>query len=328
MNGTSQGSTLTVIGILGVLFSGSVICSLLFRRIRLSCCQNHLIINVAFNDLMLSIAGIFRGLGIINSKFVGAPNKTSTPFCVAYTLFLNTFGFSVMLTLLPLTIDRTVAILLPLHHSSIITHRTCALMFWANWLPMFGLLLFYIVTYSTGAIDISYYHRYHRCVISGGSFGEIHEDFAFIIPPLLLIILMYIMMLYVVIRKTDRGGRFLFTAIGIVTSSMLAYGPAVITTTWNISPSYEVSQTLTVTVYYINGVINPLIYVATHPLTWKYVKTMKERKSTRKQSVNSCVTEPCKSKSKSKSKPGLPSSTLPVSPDTVCLANISVIQQN
>ena len=271
---------------------------------------------------MLSFAGIFRGLGIINSKFVGAPNKISTPFCVAYTFYLNTFGLSVMLTLLPLTIDRAVAILLPLRHSSIITHRTCAYMFAVNWLLIFGLLLFYTVTYGMGVISITYHHRYHRCVISGGSLGEIHEDFVFIIPPLLLIILMYTMMLLVVIRRTDRGSRFLLTATGITITSVLAYCPTAITDTWDISLSYEVSQILTVTVYYINGTVNPLIYVATHPAAKKFINfsSIRDTNPTAHQSVSSSLTEA----RKSGGKPEVPVSPSSVTPEIVCFPNVAI----
>ena len=166
---------LTVIGSLGFVLSSSVVYFLLLSRIRLSHCQNRLIMNIAVGDTLLSVIGVFRGLGIINSRFVGAPNNTTTPYCAVYTFFLNSVGYSCMVTLLPLTIDRAVAILLPLRHSSIITHRTCAYMFAVNWLLIFGLLVFYIVTYAMEAIDVTYQSRYHRCLISGGSFGELYE---------------------------------------------------------------------------------------------------------------------------------------------------------
>ena len=256
--------------------------------------------NIAVSDVLLSIAGVFRGLGIINSKFVGAPDSTTTPYCVAFTFYLKSLGHSATLTLLPLTIDRVIAILLPLHHRAIVTHKTCAFMFGANWLPIFGLLLFYIVTYTTGVIRIPYHKNYHRCVISGVTFGELHEEFVLITTASLLIILMYVMMLFVIVRNTDRIGRFLFTATLIVTTNLLAYMPTVITNTWNISLSYEVSQILTIDLPYINSVINPVIYVATHPTVQEFAKTWMTNKTNQvtQQPVDSSGSEPLKSRRK------------------------------
>ena len=140
------------------------------------------------------------------------------------------------------------------------------------------------------------------------------------------------MMLLVVIRRTDRGGRFLFTATLIIMTSMIAYLPSVIIATWDISFSYEMSQVLTVTVYYINGIVNPLIYVATHPAAKKYAKmwTIKKTSPMAQQSVKCSETEPHKSrsehnKSKSKSKHAASSNSSRCSSDTVCLPNINVL---
>ena len=283
--------------------------------------------NLAVGDALLAIAGVFRGLGIINSKFVGAPNRTSTPYCAAYTVFLDTVAHSCILTLLPLTIDRAVAILLPLRYSSIITKKTCAFMFGATWAPIFGLLLFYVVSYTTSAITVTYLSKYHRCVIDGGIFGRLYEDVLLVIylVPFAAVVVMYVIMLVVVFRKTDLGGRFLLTATLIVTTNLLAYMPSVIIAAWDTSFSYEVSQVLTVTLAYINTVINPVIYFATHPKVQEFVKTWMTKKtrptySTTQQTAISSGSERHNSRSNavvfSKSSPG--------KPDTVCLSPMDI----
>ena len=121
---------LAVIALLGILFSSLVVYFLFHRRIRLANCQNLFIINVAISDTLTCIVGVFRGLGIINSKFVGAPNKTTTLQCAIYTISLNNIVSSGILALLPLTFDRAIAIMLPLKHNSImysklVTHSSC-----------------------------------------------------------------------------------------------------------------------------------------------------------------------------------------------------------
>ena len=261
---------LAVIGLLGILFSSSVIYFLLSRRIRLANCQNFLIINVAVSDVLVSFLGFFRGLGIINSKFVGASGSANiTLFCEVYAIALQSLGSSGMLALLPLTLDRAIAIMLPLRHNSIITKTTCVIMFVANWLPILVLLLYEIVAYKTGSITIEYDNRYYRCLMSGTSMIQAF----FMSVPFFLILVMYGTILFVIVSTGRPSGRFLITASGIIITSLLAYSPTVITSIWHIPHSYEVSQILTVTVYYTTGVINPLIYVAFHPTTRKYVET-------------------------------------------------------
>ena len=38
--------------------------------------------------------------------------------------------------------------------------------------------------------------------------------------------------------------------------------------------SYEVAQILTITLYYINGIVNPLIYFVAHPMTRRQVRNL------------------------------------------------------
>ena len=261
------------IGLLGFLLSGSVIYFLALRRIRLAKCQNYFIINVAVSDVLVSLLGVFRGLGIINSTFVGAPNKTATLSCALYKMSLTTVASSGMIVLLPLTIDRAVAIMMPLRHSSIITKKTCAIMFVANWLPILALLTYEIIVYTTGIWVIEYSDRFHRCLVLGSSKIEHTEEICFFVVPFFLVLLLYGTMMSIIISTGRKCGRFLITASGIIITGLLTYSPTVITVVWDVPHSYEVSQILTVTVYYINGIVNPLIYLATHPKTREYFQT-------------------------------------------------------
>ena len=228
----------------------------------------------------MSIVGLFRGLGIVDSKFVGAPNDTITVNCVAYAMSVINLGFSGLLALLPLTIDRAIAVLLPLKHKLIITKKTCLLMFGVNWLPIVASLIHDTIAYIKGTIDIEYDKRYHRCV-GTGRYSEItnYKDICLIFVPIVLLALMYGMMLFIIIKTKQRCGRFLITATGIIMTSILSYSPSIIADIFSIPLSYEVSQILTVTVFYLNGVFNPLIYVLAHPMMQKHIKAWWTRKT-------------------------------------------------
>ena len=194
-------------------------------------------------------------------------------------------------------------------------------MFLVTWLPVLGLLLFYIGAYTTGGITIKYYISYHRCVISPGYLGEIYEEFVFFFVPFFLILLLYGAILFVIVRNTGNCGRFIVTATGIITSNLLVYCPVVITVTWNIPLSYEVSQILNVTVSYINGIVNPMVYLVTHPATWRYVKNWWRRPrmsdSTTQSLGNRSVFELRKSKNKTEV-------NVTSNSDTVNLPNIEI----
>ena len=84
----------------------------------------------------------------------------------------------------------------------------------------------------------------------------------------------------IVIIKTKKScGQFLVVSVAIITTNLLAYSPTVIINmTENYEMSYEVSQVLFGTLWYINGVANPLIYVAAHPKTRKYISSCWQKK--------------------------------------------------
>ena len=252
---------------------------LLRRRIKLSKCQNLFIINIAVSDVMVSLAGVFRGLGIIDSKYIGAPNDVMTPYCAWYAIFLQVLSSSGILAILPLTVDRAVAIILPLRHKAIITKKSCSFIFTANWLPVFALLIYNTVRFINGQLLVEFNYKYHRCVILGNHIPIVVQ--LYYVIPFFLNFLLYCAMLFVINRSSQRCGRFLVAASGIIISSLLAYAPTIITMSWSIPMAYEVSQILTVTLFYTNGVVNPLIYVGSHPSARKYGEKICCRRSSR-----------------------------------------------
>ena len=121
------------------------------------------------HDVIVSIIGVFRGLGIIDNRFMGAVNDTATPYCTVYTLLINSFGLSSVIALLPLTIDRAVAVILPLQHGSIITHKACAAMLLSVWLSVFVVLVNFLVVLKNGTMVTEYSGLFHRCIFNGKS---------------------------------------------------------------------------------------------------------------------------------------------------------------
>ena len=300
--------------------SGSVIFFLTRRRIRLANSKSLLIINVASSDVVVSFLGFLRGLGILDGKFVGAPDGVTTTYCVAYALCLNSFARSGMLALLPLTIDRAVAILLPLKYKVVMTKKVCCLMFAAIWSPIFGSLLHSTLSYELelNDINVTYDKRYHRCMVSGNytKVDEI-EEVCLVIVPFFVIFVMYVAMLFFIIKNKIRSGRFLITASGIVLTGLISYSPSLIANVWNVPLGYEVSQLLTITLYYINGIVNPVIYVAAHPATKEHINDWLRKKGTEVRSAVDPGYQPNQNSNRRRSRASRPSVVVPMQSNSV-----------
>ena len=265
----SQGSILTAIGLLGTLLSCTVIYLLLYRRVRLAKCQSLFIINLSISDVFVSILGFFRGLGIIDSRFVGAVHNKATPYCAVYSLFLGSLGVSNVIALLPLTIDRAIAVMIPLRHGSIITHKTCAGMLVFVWSAVLIVIVNYLVELKNGTV-VDYNATYHRC-----NFNKSYQmEFLFLmIIPFTLIVLMYGSMLFVIVKTEKSCGRFLLFSTAIIATNILCFTPQIITSLANVRVNYMASQVLFVTAWYLNGIFNPLIYFINHPKTRDFVRS-------------------------------------------------------
>ena len=246
---------------------------LLRRKIRLAKCKHLFIINVAASDVMISLVGLIRGLGITGSRFVGAPNNMATILCKVYTICLNSFTVSGMLAMLPLTIDRLIAVVLPLKHKFIVTRKFSLSLIAASWIPIIVSFLYSLVALCLGTIDIDYNEKYYRCV-GCGWYGKMVnvQEICLVMVPFFIVIAMYVTMFAFITISRLRFNRFLITATTIIMTNLLSYFPTIIANVWTIPMSYEVSQVL-ITLYYVNGIINPVIHVLAHPETEKSLRS-------------------------------------------------------
>ena len=96
----------------------------------------------------------------------------------------------------------------------------------------------------------------------------------FLFLPVVLVVLMYGIMLAIILQKRRRAGWFLCISSGIILTSLISYLPSIVVNTWDVHISYEVAQILTITLYYINGIVNPFIYFVAHPATRKQVRNL------------------------------------------------------
>ncbi|KAL5267533.1 hypothetical protein ACHWQZ_G004536 [Mnemiopsis leidyi] len=254
-----NGSILTVIGIVGFIMSSSVVLLLVFNVIRLPGNKNIFVINVSMFDALLAMVGTIRGLGIISKSVLGiGEDMEASTWCKIFTIVAAPLWESLILSLLPLTVDRFVAVVFPTKYKRIITDKTSSVMVLASWLPLIILNLYDIISYKLNDLKIGYYHRYNRCVYLN---PWKQQQFFFLLLPFLLIAGMYLIMIVIIIRNKIKATKLILTTSVIVATSLLTSQPFLLMSSFNITMSYEVSQILTVTCYYLNGIFNPLIYL-------------------------------------------------------------------
>ena len=144
-------------------------------------------------------------------------------------------------------------------------------MFGSVWLPIVITLVKYILDYKYGTILARYSIEYNRCMLSGKIY-VIKTLFLFFLP-FLLIVLMYGFMLFKIAKTKRSCGRFLILSTTIVGTNLLCFTPTLTNSFVDLDMSYKTSQVLFVTVWYLNGIFNPLIYFLNHPKTRAFLRS-------------------------------------------------------
>ena len=92
--------------------------------------------------------------------------------------------------------------------------------------------------------------------------------------PLILIFIMYSIMITMIIRSKIRASKMIMTSTAIIVTGVVSSIPFTLLACFKITLSYELAQVLTVTLYYINGICNPCIYLCSNPMAKKQLRNM------------------------------------------------------
>ena len=111
--------------------------------------------------------------------------------------------------------------------------------------------------------QFQFLRQYHRCVIEGRE--SYIEQIALIVLPFAVVAILYSIMLVHIIRSHFKRSKMLLTSTLIIVTGAITYFPTIISNLTDMPMSYEVSMIFTVTFYYLNPILNPMVYVGTHP---------------------------------------------------------------
>ena len=120
--------------------------------------------------------------------------------------------------------------------------------------------------------QIEYYQNYHRCISksAGLSRDAIYytKYILFIILPFLTIISLYTLTLVYISRRSSRhftSIRIYYVTLAFAITAVVSWFPSMTADVVSAPMSYPVAQVLTVTLFYLNSVSDPVIYVVGFP---------------------------------------------------------------
>lgn len=76
---------------------------------------------------------------------------------------------------------------------------------------------------------------------------------------------MYVAIATVVTRSNNYCRHVLITATVIIFTGLISYVPATLANATSVEMGYPFAQVFTVTFYYLNVIVNPLVYFCLHP---------------------------------------------------------------
>ena len=258
-----NGYGLAGIGTLGFLMSTAAIICLHFNIIKLPGSKKIFLINVALNDALMGLIAVPRGLSIISPHFMGVGDDGSVSWYCYFFPFPAYFVWdSIMFTLLPLTVDRFIALVFPTKYRDIMTPKVSKAMVITSWLPaVITHLIYDPVRYAVGTMEVKYQPSYNRCVFDVKPILPIMT----LMVPLIAIALMYLIIAISIVKNKIPVGRLLVTTTAILLTGVTVAIPQVIMVTAKLTLSYEVAQICTVTLYHCNCIFNPVIYFIANP---------------------------------------------------------------
>ena len=110
---------------------------------------------------------------------------------------------------------------------------------------------------------VNYTREYKRCVHDWPDFRPYH-NLIYMIAPMSLIILLYGIMILVIFHNNISTNRLLLSTSAIIFTGVITCIPGLLKGTFGLDIPYELLMVL-MTLYYANGICNPIIYMCSNP---------------------------------------------------------------
>ena len=115
--------------------------------------------------------------------------------------------------------------------------------------------------------------KVRRCICSLMAAESLVLNFT----PMCCICAIYLLILHTIVRKRISANTLVVSTSIIVLTGVLTSIPSLLFQVVKIDMRYEVKNVLLVTVYYVNGIINPLVYFCFNPRVREQIRQTNKR---------------------------------------------------
>ena len=103
------------------------------------------------------------------------------------------------------------------------------------------------------------------------------ESIVLSFTPMCTICFLYLLIIYTICSRGISANTVILSTSVIVLTGVLTSLPSLLFQVVKLNMTYEVKNVLLVTVYYVNGIINPLVYFCFNPRVREQVRRVNER---------------------------------------------------
>jgi len=203
-----------------------------------------------------------RGPGLISPKlFLGG---SDSPFCTGYAFIIMFFGYVNNVSLVPITLDRCIAVVSPWRHKLIFRKSVCIALCILTWVPNLAFLVYELVQFSKGELKIPYRGEIGRCGFDNFLTEETAKDVVCLWAPLAIILIMYVLILKEMIQNYHNVKKLMMTSAFIVIPSVLSWLPYFLFNILNSIIENDIPQNImhwSYIVFYVTVATNPLVYI-------------------------------------------------------------------
>ena len=97
--------------------------------------------------------------------------------------------------------------------------------------------------------------------------------------PMCSVCFLYLIIIYTIVRRGISANAVILSTSVIVLTGVLTSIPSLLFQVVGLNMIYEVKNVLLVTVYYVNGIINPLVYFCFNPRVREQIRRVNEREN-------------------------------------------------
>ena len=175
------------------------------------------------------------------------------------------FSNNILVSLIPLTLDRFVAVCFATRYSLMATKKRSTVIILTSWVPSLLAAAHTAVGYATDSNVLEYHEDIGRCSSDASALENKVYAAVFFICPIVIICCLYGAVIHFVLKTHIPCRRMLLSSSAIIFSGLVPAIPIVLIEFGIINLPKEMLMVLSVTFVYLSSICNPIIYFCCNP---------------------------------------------------------------